>query len=214
MLIIFDCDGVLVDSEVLAAKVFSNALAPHNFLITPEECFKHFQGRNLKYCFEYLEKTYKKKLPLNFIDELNLATQEAFSSQLDATKNIALVLQYLQHKSIEFCVASNGGHEKILHSLRVTNLLDYFAGKIFSADDVDEGKPAPDLFLYAAKSTGYSTAECWVIEDSCAGVQAALNAKMKVVGFGPTRHRGANHYARDAKALLCYLQEIIEHPCS
>lgn len=182
-LIIFDCDGVLVDSEFLAAEVFASALQGYGVVMSPAECFSQFRGLTLSACLELLQQ--QRALPEHFIDELRLATELAFDKYLQASDGVDAILRQIASLGIEFCVASNGSLKKIHHALATTQLAHFFNGRVFSAEQVPLGKPAPDLFLLAAKTMGYRPDNCWVIEDSFSGVTAALAAKMSVVHFCP-----------------------------
>lgn len=185
MLVIFDCDGVLVDSELLAAEVFSATLAHHGLLLTPNQCYQNFRGFSLDYCFEWLEKHFEQALPQEFPSDLASATQHAFKTSLQVVPGVRRVLEKLSADQIAFCVASNGSHKKIETALRATDLLPFFQGCRFSADDVQRGKPAPDLFLRAAESMGVPINNCIVIEDSQAGITAAQAAGMRSLLYAP-----------------------------
>jgi len=182
MLVIFDCDGVLVDSETLAAMVFSNCLKAVNIDLDAKDCYEKFRGHTLDYCKTWLEERYP-KLPTNFFHKLETETEKTFSTSLQAVAGIERNLQLLQKNNISFCVASNGGHKKIEHSLSITGLLQYFPSARFSREDVNKGKPAPDLFLYAAEVMGVPAAKVTVVEDSFTGVTAALEAGMNVLAY-------------------------------
>lgn len=184
-LIIFDCDGVLVDSESLAAEVFSYTLSHYKIDLSPTECKTLFKGQSLPYCYRYIEKHFSLTLPKNFDAQLKKNTRTAFDAHLKPVEGAEEILRFLKKKNISFCVASNGDHKKLKHSLEITNLNKYFSNNVFSAEDVSRGKPAPDLFIYAAKKMEATIDKCWVIEDSCAGVEAALAAKMNTVYFSP-----------------------------
>lgn len=189
MLVIFDCDGVLVDSEDLAAEVFSDVLVKSGMSMSKQRCLDVFQGRTLAFCFSWLEQEFGQPLPDNFKTILDSATENVFAKRLSAVAGVENILQYLQKKSIAFCVASNGGHKKIANSLRVTALDEYFKRNCFSFEDVSKGKPAPDLFLHAANKMGFAFDSSVVIEDSMAGVQAALAAGMQVFAYDPEGKR-------------------------
>lgn len=183
MLVIFDCDGVLVDSESLAAQVFSEQLAIINIKKPPNQCFEQFKGHTLTACLNMLALESKTSIPSSFLESLKVATQKTFSTQLQAVNGVEVVLEALSQRKIPFCVASNGGYAKIQHSLKVTGLWTYFDGACFSAESVAQGKPAPDLFLKASKVMGYSPTVTTVIEDSEAGVEAAVSAGMRVLHY-------------------------------
>ncbi len=185
MLVIFDCDGVLVDSEVLAARVFSEALAQEQIHLTAQECFREFKGKSLKDCFALIKENFQYVLPENFKQSLDAQTQSAFANELTAVAGVEKLIQFLLGKNISICVASNGGREKIHHSLQVTGLSHYFENK-FSAEDVENAKPSPELFLLAAESCGVPPAFCYVIEDSETGFRAAQSAEMHLLKFVST----------------------------
>ena len=184
MLFIFDCDGVLVDSEMLGAEVFSYVLNTFGFSLSPKACFSLFKGRTLCDCFDILESKFRRSLPKEFKASLDNETQEVFSKKLRPVAQIEGVLRFLKDQKTPICVASNGGKEKIYNSLKTAGLFTFFDGRLYSAEMVKRGKPAPDLFLYAAEQMNAKLENCWVIEDSFAGVKAALAANMNVILFG------------------------------
>lgn len=185
MLIIFDCDGVLVDSEQLAAEVLSEVLSQYNLALSAKACVQYLRGETLQYCKAWIESHFCSVLPCSFEQEVKRLTREVFAQRLRAVVGARSLLCELSARNIPFCVASNGGHGKLKHSLAVTGLLPYFDGKCFSSDDVPHGKPAPDLFLYAAQSMGVHASFCYVVEDSSPGVTAAIAAGMNVLHFAP-----------------------------
>jgi HAD superfamily hydrolase (TIGR01509 family) len=184
MLVIFDCDGVLVDSEPLAARVFAEHLATFGVVLSAAACETKFRGHTMDYCLGVLEAEYPGVLPPDFLDSLAWATQEAFGRDLKPVDGVEGVLQWLQGQGLPFCVASNGALSKVHHSLAVTGLRDYFGDHCYSAEQVTRGKPHPDLFLHAAQSMGAEAAQTLVVEDSIAGVTAAMQAEMKVLRYG------------------------------
>jgi beta-phosphoglucomutase-like phosphatase (HAD superfamily) len=194
-LVVFDCDGVLVDSEVLANQVFCSAINNLGLNYTFEETVAQFMGRSLKSGFAQLEQELGRPLPENFAHELDQQTYAAFEQYLAPVRGIVEALELVQ-KHYQTCIASSGGFEKMDRTLRKTNLLNKFeniaanqylnsqtARRIFSATQVAHGKPAPDLFLFAAQRMGVKPENCVVIEDSPFGVQAAQSAGMKVLGY-------------------------------
>lgn len=185
MLIIFDCDGVLVDSELLAARVFSESLARQDISMSAEECHRQFRGHSLAYCIDWLEERHGGKLAPEFVPGLEQATNAAFSRQLQPVPGVRAALDLLDSIHVPYCVASNGSHAKIKNSLEVTGLLPLFADRRFSAQDVERGKPAPDLYLYAAEAMGVPRAFTTVVEDSLAGLEAALGAGMRPLMYMP-----------------------------
>ena len=153
-------------------------------------CYATFKGHTLVYCLRWLEENYQAKLSTDFLSQLEVRTQEAFAKQLQPVAGVELLIQFLKKQGVSFCVASNGGHKKIRNSLDKTGMLAEFRDAIFSAEDVKQGKPAPDLFLRAAKQMGVSPAACIVIEDSQTGVQAARAAGMSVFFYAPSTMPG------------------------
>lgn len=211
MLVIFDCDGVLVDSEPLAAQVFSETLLETGIHISAEECLKQFQGRTLPYCFEWLEKQFQQQLPEDFGLHLAQATQIRFDQDLRPVEGIVDVLKWLQQNDVEFCVASNGEHEKIAHSLKITGLDVFFPERFsrccrrYSREDVAQGKPAPDLFLHAAECIGVPPSFCTVVEDSESGCKAAEAAGMRLLCYAPENKRTHSSSFSSMKNLIALL---------
>lgn len=214
MLIMFDCDGVLVDSEFLGARVFADHLAGFGVNLSASECEQKFRGQTMDYCFKLLQGEYPGKLPGDFLDSLATATTEAFEKELRAIAGIEQVIQWLKMRGMEFCVASNGSLNKVRHSLRVTGLFDYFGEHCFSVEQVKQGKPAPDLFLFAANTMGYTPAQTLVVEDSLAGVTAAVRAGMKVLRYGsPLSIEGvAIDSFAEMSALPNLIQDLLPSP--
>jgi HAD superfamily hydrolase (TIGR01509 family) len=183
-LIIFDCDGVLVDSERIASAVFAEHLTSAGYPQTQAECMERFTGLSLSVCKVIIEQQIKASLPVDFFVELQRETYKRFSEALQPVDGVVAVLDFLRENGWDCCVASSGSHEKMAVSLAKTGLQKYFDGRVFSAVDVVHGKPAPDLFLLAAQSVGYVPEDCIVVEDSGPGVMAALAAGMRVCTFG------------------------------
>ncbi|HSC75843.1 MAG TPA: HAD family hydrolase [Pseudomonadales bacterium] len=183
-LVIFDCDGVLVDSEDIASTVFSEHLVLAGFPYTQQECLTRFTGLSLASCKGLIEQESAALLPENFFLHLQRETFARFSEELEPVPGVVDVLEFLREQRWPCCVASSGSHEKMALTLGRTGLQHYFADRIFSASEVQRGKPAPDLFLHAARVQDYQPACCIVIEDSRHGVEAALAAGMHVCAFG------------------------------
>jgi HAD superfamily hydrolase (TIGR01509 family) len=180
-LVIFDCDGVLVDSEPLANRVMYEKLAGAGFHLTLTQCNELLMGRTLSDCVAIIETHTGQALPDGFMVDLENATRVAFDHDLRAVDGVAVVLQSLARP---FCVASSGSRGKIDHSLKLTSLDHFFPDeRIFSADQVARGKPAPDLFLTAAEQLGVAPQDCVVVEDSIPGVEAGCVAGMTVLGY-------------------------------
>lgn len=182
-LIIFDCDGTLVDSEYLNNKAVSDALISLGFArYTMEYCVDNFTGMNLPNLLGHLRSEETLPIPDEEILRKFIANGKILAKKhLQASRNAHLVLSQLEQKK---CVASNGQRESLLESLRITGLDGFFtADSVFTYQQVKHGKPAPDLFLFAADKMGFSKENCLVIEDSAVGVMAAKAAGIKVLGF-------------------------------
>jgi HAD superfamily hydrolase (TIGR01509 family) len=179
-LVIFDCDGVLVDSEPIANRLFAEMLCGEGLALTTSETRRRYMGRSFASCRELIEAELGRPLPGGFFAELRARTLRAFRHELRRVEGVGEVLDQI---STPVCVASSSAHERLLLSLEVTDLLSRFEGRIFSAYDVARGKPAPDLFLHAAQRMGAAPERCAVIEDSAPGVEAGVSAGMNVYGY-------------------------------
>jgi HAD superfamily hydrolase (TIGR01509 family) len=179
-LVIFDCDGVLVDSERLAIRVDVDVLAGLGWVITEQDAVEQFVGRSMAQIRQRVESHLGRTLPSNWEDEFHNRLQEVYVSELVPVQGIVQALDAIPYLT---CVASSGTHEKIRFSLTLTGLYDRFDGRIFSATEVVHGKPAPDLFLHAAARMQAVPEECAVVEDSAPGVTAALEAGMHVLAY-------------------------------
>lgn len=189
MLLIFDCDGVLVDSEPLACQVDADVLNDLGLPYTADEIARQFVGKSMKDMIARIEVEHGRALPQDFADRINKALFARFETDLKPIAGVREAILALLHPR---CVASSSVPERIALSLRVTGLADLF-DNVFSATQVARGKPAPDLFLLAAQEMGARPEECLVIEDSPAGVQAAIAAGMRVIGFVGGGHCGPGH---------------------
>jgi HAD superfamily hydrolase (TIGR01509 family) len=192
VLLIFDCDGVLVDSEPLANTCFARALNREGIDWSIEETMRRLMGRSMKSCLEIVEGVLGHKLPATFVDDLQAETYQSFrDTPLRAVGGVAEAVHALQAAGMKTCVASSGAHEKMRFTLGLTGLWPLFEGRIFSAHEVPRGKPFPDLFLHAASSMGAVPADCVVIEDAVPGVQAARAAGMRALAYigAPHAHR-------------------------
>ncbi len=178
MLVIFDCDGVLVDSEPLSNQALSEALTAAGHPIDPEETTRTFMGRSLLSCEAIMLERFG-TLP-DYLDDYERRLQIAFESSLEPVPGVVAALDAIDAPT---CVASSGPHDKMRLTLGLVGLYERFEGRIFSATEVARGKPAPDLFLHAAASMGFEPADCVVVEDSPVGVEAARSAGMRVLGY-------------------------------
>jgi D-ribulokinase len=186
-LVIFDCDGVLVDSEVIALGVMRRRLSEAGVRLTDQETRERFLGRRLDSSLHRVETELGRPLPGSFRDEFSREILFAFGRELKGVEGVRQAVEGLRTR---VCVASSSGHERLRLSLRVAGYETMFAPNIFSAADVPEGKPSPDLFLHAAGAMGVAPKDCLVIEDSVAGVVAGAAAGMAVFGFV-----GASHFS-------------------
>ena len=179
-LVIFDCDGVLVDSEHLAVRVESRYLTELGWPLSEAEVFERFTGQTDAFMNEAIEAQLGDRLPPGWKEQFHARYREAFAAELAPVDGIVEVLDQL---TIPACVASSGSHDKLRFTLGHTGLYERFEGRIFSGYEVANGKPAPDLFLHAAARMGAEPARCAVVEDTRPGVQAARAAGMRAFGY-------------------------------
>ena len=203
-LIVFDCDGVLVDSEPLSNAVLARRLTAAGVPTTTQESMERYMGGSMAAVVADAETRRGGPLPDGFVEDYYAACTAAFDLELEAVPGIAAALDALGAQPT--CVASSGRHAKIRHSLGHTGLLDRFEGRIFSAHDVDRGKPEPDLFLHAAASLGVAPDRCAVVEDAPVGVAAALAAGM--TPFGYAGRTPAAWLARDGVRVFTDMAEL------
>lgn len=182
-LVVFDNDGVLVDSERLGNRVLADLLTECGFPITFDDCVHRFMGGTLAGTRSAVEAESGTPLPDDFEDRYHETLFAVFRSSLQPVAGVEAAIEALQRSGTPICVASSARHEKIKVSLSTVGLFDRFDGRVFSAQDVSRGKPAPDLFLFAATESGVSPERCVVVEDSPAGVRGAKAAGMTVVGY-------------------------------
>ncbi|NNM60236.1 MAG: HAD-IA family hydrolase [Legionellales bacterium] len=199
-LIIFDCDGVLVDSEIIANRIDAEMLTSAGYSISTEESIQRFTGKNTKIVHNEIFEQTGIRLPFNFSNLVNQAIIEAFKKEL---KPLMLpVLSSGLVNGLSKCVASSSPRERVILSLKMTEQYHFFDdSSIFSASQVKNGKPAPDLFLLAAKDKGYASTDCIVVEDSVAGIEAALAARMSVIAFVGGSHANFPWYQQSIKAM-------------
>ncbi len=189
-LIIFDCDGVLVDSEVISCRAHAETLTRHGYPITADEVLNRFLGVSDREARLMIENEISRKLPNDFESQVKQATLQFYADDLRA---ISYVGEAIAAIGLPKCVASSGTPEKIRHGLTCAGLYDQLAPHIFSASEVKRGKPAPDLFLFAAEQMQAAPAQCLVIEDSIPGVTGAVAAGMTVLGFHGGSHCPPGH---------------------
>ena len=182
-LVIFDCDGVLVDSERLTTRVEARVLTELGWPIEPAEVVTRWMGRTSEAQLADVRDRLGDEAARRFDSVTTDEVHAAFEEELEAVAGIHDLLDHLDAAGIPTCVASSGTHTRMAVTLRVTGLRDRFEGRIFSGTEVAHGKPAPDLFLHAARRMRTEPGGCVVVEDSVFGVRAALAAGMRVYGF-------------------------------
>ncbi len=203
-LVIFDCDGVLVDSERLQNDVFVQMLRELGLEISLEEMFARFVGHSMPYCMALVDRMLGHAPPADFLARLQ---QRTFAAFRDGLVPVDGVVEALDRIALPTCVASGGDHDKIRFTLGHTGLWPRFAGRIFSVVDVPRAKPAPDVYLHAAATLGVTPSRCAVVEDTPVGVTAAVAAGMTVFGYARLTPRaalaaaGAHRLFEDMRAL-------------
>jgi len=188
-LIIFDCDGVLVDTERIGLGIDARVLADMGWPMPEHEIVERFVGRPDAYMLSEVQR----HTGIDFSHEWRTTYAELYRNAFTADLTpVPGIVEALDRINTDICVASSGTHERIQFTLSLTGLRDRFDGRIYSADDVDRGKPFPDLFLAAAHDMRVDPARCIVVEDSVAGVEAARAAQMRVLAYGagvtPSKH--------------------------
>ncbi|MFD5541764.1 HAD family hydrolase [Streptomyces sp. NPDC127079] len=210
-LVIFDNDGVLVDSEPISNRLLAGYLTELGHPTSYEDSIRDYMGSAMHRIHELVEERTGRRLPDDFDDVFHARVFAAFERELKPVAGAAELLERLTADGVPYCVASSGSHERIRVGHRTTGLDRWFdAARVFSSQDVGRGKPAPDLFLYAAERMGVAPGRCAVVEDSPLGVRAALAAGMDVYGFTAMtpadRLRGASQLFSD----LGHLADLLE----
>ncbi len=203
MLVIFDCDGVLVDSEIISAQVSVDCLKAAGVERSLDYVLETYRGKSVADCirmitdelstaddWKHLNDDEKAERGAQFWRHVQSQTLVVCEQALEPVKGVMAVLDNLRAQQITFCVASNGKHEKMRMTLNKTGIMPYVQGRVFSFEDVSRGKPAPDLFLHAAKTLGVLATRAIVVEDSLTGIQAAVAAGMRPLGYCPPGHDG------------------------
>ncbi|NNE77014.1 MAG: HAD-IA family hydrolase [Pricia sp.] len=202
--IIFDCDGVLVDSEELAIRTLIETAKKQGAEINLEYALENFKGTFLGECIRRIEKISGKNLPVDFENHFRQRSFEVFKNELKPVKGIKNVLESLQ---IPFCTASSGPQDKIKFNLTNTGLIHFFENRIFSCYDIGKWKPDPAIFLHAAEAMGYKPEDCLVIEDSLVGVKAARYGGFDV--FGYVSHTEEAGFDEQCTALFYDMDELM-----
>jgi HAD superfamily hydrolase (TIGR01509 family) len=183
-LVIFDCDGVLVDSEVISNRVLASMLSDEGLPTTVAQARRDCQGLLLGEVLEHAEAKLGRRLPPGWLERYERERAEAFERELEPVRGARQAIERVTLAGITKCVASQGKLEKTRLSLELTGLRDLFDDRaLFSAHSVPRGKPHPDLFLFAAQTMGAQPAECAVVEDTPSGVRAAVSASMRAIGY-------------------------------
>lgn len=190
--VIFDCDGVLVDSERIGVHIDRKVLSEVGLDLTVDEIVKTFVGKSDQFFVETVESMIGRPVPENWLDEIGRRYSEAFENGLTPVPGIEAALEQI---ALPHCVASSGTQDKMRMTLGKTGLLPKFEGRLFSSTQVSRGKPYPDLFLFAADQMGWDAMRCVVVEDSDAGVEAGLAAGMRVIAYagGFLKHEEKEH---------------------
>jgi HAD superfamily hydrolase (TIGR01509 family) len=198
--VIFDCDGVLVDTETISNRVVARLLTEAGLPTTFEQCLDSYRGRSMASVMELATERHGGPLPADIPDRYYAAVKVEFERELEAVPGVVAALDRI---ALPSCVASSGPHHKMAVTLRRTGLWERFEGRIFSATEVARGKPAPDLFLHAAEQMGFDPAATAVVEDSVPGVEAARAAGMRALAF-------ARHDSAEAELLAAAGGELFD----
>ncbi len=201
--VIFDCDGVLIDSEPVANRVWGELIRGLGWTLGPEESMRLFIGHTMPECLRIVEERLGRPVPAGLLDTYHERLCAAYETELRTVPGVETVLRRLAKPC---CVASNGDHEKIQAGLKRAGLLAAFDGRIFSAADVPRPKPFPDVYLAAARAMNATPARCVVIEDSLTGVTAALTAGMRVYAYVP--HGDGSEHSRCGASVFRRMEDL------
>lgn len=179
-LVIFDCDGVLVDSDRISLRVQAEWISALGLKTSYEDCVRDFLGLGMPATLRIISERLGRPLPSGWEEGLDAAVREAFRNEL---RPVPGVVEALDEIDLPTCIASSGSHKKMRFTLGLTGLWDRFAGRIYSSEEVQRGKPAPDLFLHAASRMSTPPHQCVVVEDSPFGVAGARAAGMSALGY-------------------------------
>jgi HAD superfamily hydrolase (TIGR01509 family) len=191
--IIFDCDGVLVDSEPLSMRADVEILRQFGIEMTEAEAHRRFVGRTFEAMLKELTAQRGTVFPENTQDLKNKRIAELYRSELQLVRGVRDALDSIRNMGLSMSIASNSPRERVKLALQLTGLNGYFKDNIITFEDVPHGKPAPDVFLLAAKKAGAKADDCIVVEDSATGVTAAVNAGCWTLGFTGTHEDGEGH---------------------
>ena len=185
--VIFDCDGVLVDSEPISMRADVAILKQHGFVISERDAHDRFVGKTFQAMLDDIAENEGVNFPAGLNETKNRMVEEIYKTDLRIVPGVADILNHLKRKGIGMSIGSNSPKSRVELALHLTGITPYFSA-ITSVADVPRGKPAPDIFLRAAEIAGVSAADCLVVEDSTTGVTAAIAAKMRTLGFVGTHH--------------------------
>jgi HAD superfamily hydrolase (TIGR01509 family) len=186
--IIFDCDGVLVDSEAISARIFQNMILELGFEVDFETVLEQITGTSMKENLQFISEIIDGELPADFETDFRKRSYEAFKTAIKPVKGVPDLLKMIK---VPVAVASSGPVEKIRLNLTTTNLIQFFGDNIFSSYEIGSWKPNPEIYLHAAKAMGIKPGECAVIEDSLPGIQAAKAGGFDVFGFANDKNKTA-----------------------
>lgn len=203
--IIFDCDGVLVDSEPISIQVLVDMANSYGANIDLAYGMKHFKGSYFDACKKNIAQLTNQPIPDSFQEDYKRLSFEAFKKGMKPVEGITQVLDNLK---LPFCVASSGPVDKITLNLQLSGLLPYFEDKIFSCYTIQKWKPDPAVFLWAAETMGFKPSECLVIEDSISGVKAAKAGGFHVFGF--TKHDYDNELKYEATNTFSSMYQLLD----
>lgn len=203
-LVIFDCDGVLVDSELITNRVFATMIGELGVAVTLEQMFDRFMGHSMDHCMTLVRELLGRDPPDDFVSEYRRRSERALAQQVAPVPGIEQALGAID---IPWCVASNGPYAKMRLTLGATGLLSRCGSRLFSAVEVERPKPAPDLFLFAASRLAASPERTAVVEDSPAGIAAALAAGMTPYGFA-ARMPAARLQAAGARVVFDHMRDL------
>jgi HAD superfamily hydrolase (TIGR01509 family) len=182
-LIIFDCDGVLVDSETLENEIMAHCLTQAGWPMTGPQARAKFIGLTTKAVMQLAQEHMGRALPDNWAEDYHALSHARLATEIVAIEGVEAAIDAIEALGFQTAVASSGEHAKMKITLGRTGLYDRFKGRIFSAEDVAHGKPAPDVYLLAAKTLGYAPEMCFAVEDSPNGARAAVAAGMTTFGY-------------------------------
>jgi HAD superfamily hydrolase (TIGR01509 family) len=182
-LVIFDCDGVLVDSEPISNRILAELLSEQGLPTTLEDSYRIYRGRTYSACVAIAEQRLGRKLPEDFLERFNTRLYAACDRELQPIAGVAAAIERIVCAGLRVCVASSGSLEKMDRTLALTDLRRHFGANVYSATEVARSKPHPDIFLHAAGRMGAAPERCCVVEDSPLGVEAGRAAGMPVLGF-------------------------------